>query len=153
MNNKELREAAKAKGENKYMPNEACRNGHLSLRYTNRGHCIACVQTIIRNGRSVGKYITDKDKRHVYNKEVKYKKYGLTKEEFDKLILEQNNKCKICHREFEAHLSDRQVRHIDHCHKTGKVRGILCNPCNRGLGCFKDNIKFLHSAIDYLEND
>jgi hypothetical protein len=40
---------------------------------------------------------------------------------------------------------------LDHCHETGKFRGWLCDPCNRGLGAFKDDIKILKKAIDYLK--
>ena len=41
---------------------------------------------------------------------------------------------------------------IDHCHKTGKVRGLLCKHCNHGLGKFKDDVNLLKIAIDYLNN-
>lgn len=42
------------------------------------------------------------------------------------------------------------VKHLDHCHITGKIRGFLCSNCNTGLGLFKDNINLLESAIKYL---
>ena len=58
----------------------------------------------------------------------------------------QNNKCLICGNE-----QDGKDLAIDHCHTTNKVRGLLCNSCNLGLGCFKDNLDILASAIKYLE--
>lgn len=70
-----------------------------------------------------------------------YKNYGLSKEEYDSLMFEA--KCKIC-------LSKERLV-IDHCHKTGDIRGILCGHCNTGIGMLKDNTKLLQSAISYLQ--
>lgn len=56
-------------------------------------------------------------------------------------------KCKICEKELHEEI------HIDHNHTTGKVRGILCGKCNKGLGQFNDNIEFLTNAINYLKNE
>ena len=52
------------------------------------------------------------------------------------------NLCCIC--------GEKQELVIDHDHRTGKVRGLLCGSCNKGLGFFKDNKKYLNSAIKYL---
>lgn len=70
--------------------------------------------------------------------------YGLSLEDFEGMLLKQDNKCAIC----SSNLSTRP--HIDHSHSTGKVRAILCQSCNVGLGHFKDNEEFLYSAIQYL---
>lgn len=79
-----------------------------------------------------------------YNRSVWLKhKYNITTEEYDKMLAEQDYRCAICKGSLEM---DR----IDHCHKTGKVRGILCNDCNLGLGLFRDNKDYLKSAIEYL---
>lgn len=74
-------------------------------------------------------------------------KYGLTESEYLSL-LEENPVCAICHKSQE---NRRLV--IDHCHDTGKVRGVLCGTCNSGLGYFKDNIALIRKAIDYLERN
>ena len=58
----------------------------------------------------------------------------------------QNNKCGIC----KTPLTE-MTRKIDHDHKTGIIRGLLCNACNWGLGHFKDNTKFLFNAVTYLK--
>lgn len=71
--------------------------------------------------------------------------YGITKDDFYKMMEEQNNCCKIC-----QNIIDKSA-HVDHCHETGKVRGILCLHCNKGLGFFKDNIVNLENAIKYLK--
>jgi len=76
------------------------------------------------------------------------RKYGLTKEEYFNLIESQNNRCKICNNILEG-----RDTHVDHCHTTGRVRGILCFNCNVGLGNFKDSIQFLYNAIHYLEQN
>ena len=75
-------------------------------------------------------------------------KYGITLEEREKLLKDQGYACAICQTplQFEGTLT-----HTDHCHTTGKVRGILCTNCNRGLGHFKDNVNSLKNAIYYLE--
>jgi len=74
---------------------------------------------------------------------LKYR-YGITPEDFEVLFFKQNGKCAICRVEY--HLT----MHIDHDHVTGKVRGLLCNNCNRGLGHFKDSYQTLANAIQYL---
>lgn len=74
--------------------------------------------------------------------------YGLTIEDHIKMIDNQSNKCLICSIDF-ATLNSKHV-HVDHCHETGKIRGILCKNCNHGIGNFKDNLLFLQNAITYL---
>lgn len=69
--------------------------------------------------------------------------YGITASEYDSIFQQQDCKCIICK------VSD-SVFHLDHCHNTGHIRGILCENCNRGLGMFKDNINFLKEAQIYL---
>lgn len=73
---------------------------------------------------------------------LKYK-YGITLEDYNKMYIEQQGLCKIC-----ANYFDKLV--VDHCYTTGKVRGLLCNYCNFGLGNFKDNTNLLNRAIIYL---
>lgn len=54
-----------------------------------------------------------------------FKKYGLTQSQYTKMLTEQNGLCKVC--------TDNQAVVVDHCHLTGKVRGLLCHRCNHGL--------------------
>jgi len=77
------------------------------------------------------------------------KRYGLTPESFDELLKNQGG-CGICKIE-EFKDSAGRGFHIDHCHKSSKVRGILCNRCNLMLGLAKDNIATLEAAIVYLK--
>lgn len=76
-----------------------------------------------------------------YRREISY---GLTKEKFFEIMKAQNNKCAICDIKID------ESCHVDHCHDTNVVRGLLCSACNTGLGMFKDNIENLKSAIKYL---
>lgn len=75
-------------------------------------------------------------------------KYKISLEERTNLIKSQDYKCVIC----DAPINITGCHtHTDHCHTTGKLRGILCTNCNRGLGSFHDNIDHLKKAIMYLE--
>lgn len=76
------------------------------------------------------------------------KKYNLTLEERSKLLKSQNNCCAICG--YNKLENENKFPVIDHCHNTGKIRGILCANCNIGLGMFKDEIDLLEKAISYL---
>ena len=71
--------------------------------------------------------------------------YNLTRKAYESLLTRQNNLCAICGRPFIK-------SHIDHDHKTGKVRGILCITCNTGLGKFNDSVELLYKAIRYQKN-
>ena len=74
------------------------------------------------------------------------KRYGLSLEDYDNLVITQNNRCAICKEEEKE-----DVRlSVDHCHVTNKVRGLLCKNCNKALGLFRDNADNLVRAIEYL---
>lgn len=81
------------------------------------------------------------------------KQYGISKAEYQTILSKQNGACAIC-KSGETSICNRsnKIRRltVDHCHTTGKIRGILCSRCNRALGFFKDDIENLHSAIKYL---
>lgn len=71
--------------------------------------------------------------------------YGLTKEQFFEIIKNQEEKCAICRTGID------QNCHVDHCHNTNVVRGLLCNNCNTGIGMLQDSLDILKAAINYLE--
>jgi hypothetical protein len=76
------------------------------------------------------------------------KLYGLSKEQYDLMLSEQNHSCYICGiKDIDC---PKSVLHVDHDHSTGKIRGLLCHHCNTGLGHFKDNVELLQKAIEYL---
>jgi hypothetical protein len=83
--------------------------------------------------------------------------YGLTPEQFAQKLADQEGRCEICATElqFAVHRNrDGSIRGsatcIDHCHKTGTVRGLICSGCNKGLGLFKDDPERLRAAMAYL---
>jgi hypothetical protein len=76
------------------------------------------------------------------------KRYGITLEDYQKMHDNQKGVCKICKKPCKT----KQVLSVDHCHKTNKVRGLLCVKCNTGLGMFNDNVKYLQEAINYLSH-
>lgn len=74
-------------------------------------------------------------------------RYGITLETYNTMLAKQNNACAICLT--PVHELSTQL-HVDHCHKTGKVRGLLCYNCNSGLGRFKDSKFNLSQALHYI---
>jgi hypothetical protein len=76
------------------------------------------------------------------------RQFGMSLEDYEKLFNEQNGRCAICGT--TKLTGDSRALSVDHNHTTGKIRGLLCSRCNRGLGYFKDNVMSLLSAIRYL---
>lgn len=86
-------------------------------------------------------------KKNSKNQNLKWN-YGITLEDFDRMALEQNNTCAICksdNSQFTKSLF------VDHCHKTGKIRGLLCKKCNSGIGFLGETVEALQRAIEYLK--
>lgn len=79
--------------------------------------------------------------------------YGITLEWYREQLSKQNNVCAICERPETAIIRGKVISMpVDHCHKTGKIRGLICTKCNRGLGLFNDNVDVLKSAINYINS-
>jgi hypothetical protein len=84
------------------------------------------------------------------NKKIRYlngnlKKYGIDLIEYNKLVELQNKKCFICQKIPKKRLV------VDHCHKTGKTRNLLCSNCNTGLGFLYEDIEIMKNMIEYVE--
>lgn len=96
------------------------------------------------------KWKKDNWKDYTNNRRIQIRKrtYGITQDDFNKLLEEQNYSCAICKKPFTDENKNRGF--VDHDHYTDKVRGLLCSSCNLGLGTFKDDILYLESAIEYL---
>ena len=113
-------------------------------RYKSR--CKICINK--KNLNNYYKESTEKRERRRQNatKNHLVRKFGLTLDEFSAMILEQNNKCKTCGCELEK-------PQVDHNHITGKVRGLLCKPCNMSMGLLKENTQTLYNMISYINVD
>lgn len=72
--------------------------------------------------------------------------YGITKDRFNEMHQKQDGKCDIC----KKNLKDKST-HIDHNHKSGKVRGLLCNKCNQAIGLMHESKSIIKNSLAYLE--
>lgn len=136
-----------------------CKNGHLytedSVYWSTRKdgrqlrQCRECVNA---QNRSYYQRLTPeerRDRRKKFPSTAKMKHYqrkyrlGISEAEYRELLIAQDGLCLICTTE--------GATHVDHDHDTKQIRGILCGPCNRALGLFREDIDALQSAIDYLK--
>ena len=81
------------------------------------------------------------------NEARRLRQYGLTPEQWRAMIQEQDGRCKICRRPPVAG----KTLHVDHCHRTCLVRGLLCPPCNMAMGLMGEDVERLTAMISYLE--
>jgi hypothetical protein len=113
-----------------------------------RPHCIEC-----RRKYEIESYYKHKHKKPYDYKEDKDRKlkaaYGIGYAEYLTMLEAQNGCCAICG---TNDTGGRKAFHVDHCHNTGKVRGLLCGNCNSGIGNLRDDIELLKRAIQYLES-
>ena len=116
-----------------------------------RGHAYYCKPCATEKSRAwhfehKGKALYKTKRQESYFKT----KYNISKEVRDQMLVEQDNKCAICRLSLSSNGSH---THTDHNHQTGKIRGILCTNCNRGLGHFNDSGDNLQAAIEYLRRN
>src|ERR1700680_779912 len=135
-----------------------CKYGHISPRYS-RGECVECCSIKEKKRRVDPAYKkrmrsyfkkwrkTKTGKRAITHFHLK-RLYGLTIKDFEEMVERQFNCCAVCGKngvdEKHGRLS------VDHDHKTGKIRELLCDNCNGGIGKFQDNQSLLFKAIIYL---
>lgn len=88
----------------------------------------------------------DEARRWLDRQKYLFANYKISLNQFNNTLTQQGGKCAICGTEFKPE----DDKHTDHDHEDDEFRGILCSNCNRGLGCFKDNVRYLLRAVDYL---
>lgn len=119
---------------------------HSKTGYTSScNDCRKAVRT--RAGAPKPKYYAEKDR---WRKLLK--QYGVTEQRYQEMFDAQNGVCAICENPEMDKYANGTIRDlsVDHCHNTGKVRGLLCNKCNNAIGKFKDDTEILKRAINYL---
>jgi hypothetical protein len=117
----------------------AQRERHRAWREANREKLRAYTREYQRKYREANPQPTKTDRRRG---SVRHP-YGVSPEQKQQMLHAQGGLCAICRQSFD-------LQNIDHCHATGKVRGLLCRHCNLGLGHFKDDVARMQAAIDYL---
>jgi hypothetical protein len=127
------RHAAMAAGETTYREFSPCKHGHF-LRFTASTNCAECSKIALAKSNKK----TSCQRRQ--------KLYGLSNEAVQAMIAEQKDACGICGDPISL-----AKCHVDHCHATKKVRGILCGRCNQALGLFRDNPETIRRAALYVE--
>jgi len=114
-----------------------------------RSQCKACI-----NHANLARYFTNPNTRLSHRRAARkfnLKKYRIDSQDFQKMHAAQEGRCAICCSPVGDLEANKQA-FIDHCHATLKVRGLLCQPCNTGLGQFYDNPALLRAAADYVEH-
>jgi hypothetical protein len=84
-------------------------------------------------------------RRAMYRRKMRY---GITEKQFLNFLKKQSYKCAICKKSLKNNI---KLFCVDHCHKTQFIRGLLCGPCNWGIGSFRDNVNRLKKAVNYLK--
>lgn len=133
--------------------NNANKDGHTS-------YCKSCdleKRSLLRN-KSPEKY-KKAMKTYYHSNKDKWKnirlknEYGISLNDYNKMFKDQNGLCLICEQpetSIDHKYKTRKSLCVDHCHETGKIRGLLCQRCNSGIGQLKHDKKRLSKAIDYL---
>lgn len=136
--------ATREAGEEFYFTGIPCQHGHVAKRYVKNHYCVECEATIYKE--------LDRNLNRKYN----VSKYGITEEQYQEMLKAQNGLCLICLQ--PETILDKRVNgpkrlSIDHCHKTKKIRGLLCRNCNIGIGNLKHNSEALRRAALYCEEE
>lgn len=111
-------------------------------------HCSSACRAAARKRRQSPEKIAARDAQA--REWLLQNKYGISADEYDELLRKQGGVCAICSSEPLGGSTSTRCLHVDHCHETGRIRGLLCSTCNTGLGLFKDSEELLWKAASYL---
>ncbi len=134
----------------RYFTGEPCSRGHVAERWVSTRTCVECGRMASRKWRRAHPQTARSWERRWRANNQEYqverdalRKYGLSAEDHKQMISQQRGRCLICREEKKLE--------IDHCHDTGKVRGLLCHNCNTGVGMLGDSVLTIIRAATYLE--
>lgn len=127
---------------------ERCKDCRCKHPKVLKKNCISCGDEIIVTGKAKAKKFCSHECFRVHWR------YGINKYQLAELRKINEGNCHICNNpetNIDKRTNKKYSLSIDHCHKTGNVRGILCGSCNNGLGHFKDDPELLMKAIKYVK--
>lgn len=113
---------------------------------------IFCHKSCAQKYSAMSAHVRKRDRGPDYYEEYEWPRslkrlYGITVEDYNTLFKLQSGLCAICDSPQE---DQKRKLSVDHCHSTGRVRGLLCQKCNRALGLFNDNTRIMKRAMEYL---
>lgn len=166
-----LKADATARGATRYTSSTPCSKGHGFERLVSNGSCVECARVIRRESYARIPAQRDAAREAAQNRRIanpagerlrdtlaKLKaEYGLDEQEYWLMWTQQKGCCAICNTAIVSRLDvtrptgvSGDVAHVDHCHSTKAIRGLLCSNCNTGLGKFRDSETNLLKAVGYL---
>ena len=120
--------------------------------------CISCrnqyhkeYKRDIKNGKKKNKKIvyTDEERKRAWTSNAYKSRYGITLENYEEMLEKQDFSCAIC----KIKENNGKRFDVDHDHRTGEIRGLLCHKCNKALGLMNDNTLLFHNSIKYLNGE
>lgn len=114
-----------------------------------KGVCNTCYHKIWARKQDRKNYRAEyrKENPNYFRSKHLYYTFGITLEKYEIMLKKQGGLCAICSK---VCVSGKNLA-VDHCHETGKIRGLLCANCNRGIGCFSDKKEIVEKALNYLQ--
>jgi hypothetical protein len=161
------RKTALAMGSTFFYTGMPCKRGHIAKRRADKNSCLECTRVATYKYKQ-----TDRAKALAAARVAKLKStgewekatasrtlkhhYGITLVEYENLLAAQKGVCAICQQAETS--TDRKVNRIrrlavDHCHKTDKIRGLLCLACNTAIGKLRDDPQLIERAAAYVRNE
>lgn len=138
--------------EQEKLPSEFCKNKNRPDGLN--AYCQACRSAYRKANREKIRATINACRNTKHGKRIMFaqniSRYGLTVEDYARLMYAQARRCALCYTAFTER--GRTRPNIDHCHKTKRVRGLICYDCNWGLGTFKDDPEALRRAANYLDD-